>query len=152
MPSGILAEGIPTDRQAELPEAAVVRPPVIGEVVQRRDDRRSTDDRVVGVAERPEHGRRTCLPVVEMQHVHRLAVGAQRLHGRPAVQPEAPGVVGVVARGVAIERGPIVGGRMVHEAQSIAIRRDIDDRQVARAGRCPRIGDPQDRLAQHVLG
>ena len=58
----------------------------------------SADDRVVRVAVVAEDRGRPGVPVVEVQDVDRRTVGPERLQRGPAEQPEAPGVVRVVAR------------------------------------------------------
>ncbi len=146
-PVGVLA-GHPIARpQPELGQGRVVGPAVVGQVVQGHDHGRRADDRVVGVAQVAQDRGRSGLPVVEVDDIDRPAVGAQRLERRPAVQPEAPGVVGEVARRVAIERRPVEGGRVIDQAQPIAADERRDDGHVADPGRPPRVRARARRVA-----
>ena len=70
----------------------------------------------------------------------------ERLERGPAEQPEPPGVVGeVAAAGRAVEAVAIERGRVVDEPEAVAVRRDVDDRDVDRAGERVRIGDADGR-------
>ena len=109
-------------REPELRQARARRPAVIGQVVERHQDRRPADDRVVGVAGVAKDRRGSGVPVVEVDDVHRAIVGPERLERGPAEQPESPGVVGVIARGIAVEPVAIERRRVVDEAQPVAVR------------------------------
>jgi hypothetical protein len=112
---------------------------VVGEVVDRQDDRRPTDHRVVGVPAVAEQRDRAGVPVVDVDQVDRplapRGVGPERLERGPAEQPEPPGVVGEVAAARrTVEAVAVEGGRVVDEPEAVAVRRDVDDRDVDRAG------------------
>ena len=93
------------------------------------------------------------MPVVEVEDVDRPAVGAERLERGPAEQPEPPGVVGVVAGGVAVEPLAVEGRRVVDQAQPVAVGRDVDDGHRAVARRRARIRDAQrGRTASTFVG
>ena len=132
-----------TGCEPELRQLAPGRPTVVGEVMERQQHRGTRDDRVVRVADVAIDGRGTRVPVVGMHDVDRAAVRAERLEGRPTEQAEAPRIVRVVARRVAIEALAIEGGRVVDEAQPVAVRGDVDDGHGAVARWRPSIRDAQ---------
>lgn len=115
--------------------------------MQGHDDCRASEDRVVGVTLLAEDRRRTGVPVVQVQDVERPPVGPHGFEGGPAQQPEAPGVVGIVSGGVAVQPVPLEGRRVVDESEPVAVRTDIDDRDLARAGGRPRVGHTERPLA-----
>ena len=60
-----------------------------------------------------------------------IALESQRLEGRPGQQPEAPGVVGEVAAARwPVQAVAVKGRRVIHQPEPVAVRRDVDDRQV----------------------
>ena len=128
------------------------RPAVVGQVVERHDERRPPDDRVVRVALVAPDRRGPGVPVVEVEHVDGLAFGPQRLEGGATEQPEPPGVVRVVPGGIPVEALAVEGGRMVHQSQPVAIGGDVEDRDLTVPGRCPRVRDPQDGRPASVGG
>ena len=127
--------------QAELGQAVARRPAVVGEVVQGHDHGGAADDRIVGVALVAVDRGRPGVPVVEVEHVERPVVRAEGLQRGPAEQPEPPGVVGVVARRVAVEALAIERGGMVDQAEAVAVGGDVEDRDRAVARRRARIRD-----------
>ena len=134
-------------RQPQLAERRQRRPAVIGQVVQRQDHGRPAEDGVVLVPAIAEDRRRARMPVVDMDDVDRsIALGPQRLEGRPAEEPEAPGVVAeVAAAGRAVEAVAVEGRGMVDESQSIAVCLDVDDVELDRAVEGMRVRYPERR-------
>ena len=66
--------------------------------------------------------------------------------GRPAEQPVAPRVVGeVAAAGRAVHPVAIERRRVVDEPEAVAVRRDVDDRQLGRAVLGERVRDADTR-------
>ena len=106
----------------ELAQPVARNPAVVGEVVKRHDDRRRRDERVAGVVGVAEDRGFRGVPVVEVKHVRRPALCPKRLEGRSAEEAEPPAVVGEVVEPVAI-----VGRRRLHEAEPVAVRRDVDE-------------------------
>ena len=90
------------------------------------------------------------MPVMQMQHVHGSAVGPQRLQRGAAEHPEPPRVVDIVAGRIAVEAIAVEGGRQVHQPQPIAVRPDVEDRDLAHARRGARIRDPHHRRAEDL--
>ena len=73
-----------------------------------------------------------------------VGLGPEHLEGGPAEEPEPPGVVGVIAAaGRAVEAVAVECGRMVDESKPVAVRLDIDERQVHRPGERLRIGNAE---------
>ena len=134
--------------QPELGQVGVRRPAVVGEVVERRDQRRPTDDRIVAI-----RGGRGTSPAGPACQSWRWSTSTGRPSARSASsaaranKPEPPRVVGVVPGVVAVEPVPIERRRVVDEPQPIAVGRDVDDRHRRRAGPCARIrhGDASSR-------
>ncbi len=118
-------------------------PAVVGEVVDGHGHRRGSDHGVVGVDEVPQEHGRAGVPVVEGDDVDRPPLGAPRLEGSPAEQPEAPCVVGIVAGGIAVEAGPVERRRVIDEAEAIARGLERTDGDLAHPAGGARIGHAQ---------
>ena len=91
--------------------------------MQGHQDRRAPHDRIVGIPRVAEDRGRSGVPIVQVEHVDRPAVGAERLEGGPTEEAEPPGVVGEVAGRVAVEPVTVERGRVVDQAQPIAVGR-----------------------------
>ena len=131
MPSGLGARERLAAPEAELADRAQARPAVVGEVVERGDDRGAGEERIArGVRPGPLEERGAGVPVVDVEDVERAAVAPQGRERRAAEDGEPPRVVGVVVERVAVE-----GGGDVDEAQPVAVRGDVDDRDVERRAR-----------------
>ena len=106
--------------------------------MEREDHGHAREERVLrGVATCPVQEGRAGVPVVDVEDIEGHPVPPQARERRPAEDGEAPRIVGVV-----VEPVPVEGARDVHQAQAIAIGRDIDDRHLDRAA-ARRIRDPK---------
>ena len=121
-----------------------------GEVVEGDQDRRPVDDRIGRVTDVALDRRGAGVPIVQVEDVERAPVGTQRFQRRPAEEPEAPRVVGVIAGIVAVEAVAIERGRMVDQAQPIAVGRHVEDGDRADARRRARVRDAQRERALDV--
>jgi hypothetical protein len=142
------------DRRARRTQPQLVglvarRPPVIGQVVDRQRDRRTPDDRVVRVGHVAQERDRARVPVVDRDDVDRALLGTPRLQGGTCEQREPPRVVGIVARGIAVEARPIVGRRVVHQPEAISVRVEGADRHVRHPAGCQRIRHADVQVGDH---
>ncbi len=126
---------------------------MVGQVVEGDDGGRTADDRVVPVEPVAQDDGRRAVPVVDVDDVDGAAVGPERLEGGPGEEPEPPAVVGVVTLvGIAVEPGPVEGRRMVHQPEPVAVAHDVDDRDLGRAERRERVGDPDPTSGMLAVG
>jgi hypothetical protein len=122
--------GSPVERRcqgSELVERRGRDPAVVGKVVDGQQDGHARKPRLGGEHPIALQQRRARVPVVDVEDVHAATLAADRLEGRAAEQAEAPRIVRVVARRIAVEGVSIERGRVVHEPEAIAVGRDVDD-------------------------
>ena len=90
---------------------------------------------------------------MDRDQVHRPPLRAPGLQRRPSEQGESAGVVGVVAVDVAVEAGPIEGGRAIHEPEAVPVCLKRPDHDLAEpAGRKRIVNRELERVHGHRGG
>ncbi len=134
-----------TDRcgQAQSPRPLARDPAVEGQVVAGQDGRGLPQQCRAPPHVRHGQQRRRSLPVMAVQHIEWYAVGCRGGQRHLAQQAEAGAVVGVVGAVLAVEARAVEAGRMVDQAQAVAVRRPVPEGHLDRG--CRRSGTRRGR-------
>ncbi len=147
MPSGFDPASASPALEAQLRELRVPGPAVVGEVVDGQHHGHVGEEPVApGDPPGALEQRRAGMPVVDVEDVERRPVALEGGERRAAQDGEPPRVVGVVVEPVAVERRG-----HVDEAQPVAVRGHVDDRDVD-GGAAARVRDRQRRLGHRGRG
>ena len=118
----VSVEREPLDRKSERRGPVPGEEPLVGEVVDREDDRQRRQHRVSRAQGLRIHRCQTRLPVVRVHHVGPLARQDDQLERGPAQERETAGVVAVVAAACPVQPLSVVQLRAAHQDGAHVIR------------------------------